>query len=78
MLFRSDRGYPVAIDPAPVKITWDEIRAKRNDLLKNSDWFDLPNSPAKNKDKWLAYRQALRDIPETFKNPEDVVWPENP
>ncbi|WP_132982677.1 phage tail assembly chaperone [Vibrio crassostreae] len=24
------------------------------------------------------YRQALRDIPQTFTNPEDVVWPQKP
>ena len=22
------------------------------------------------------YRQALRDIPQTYSNPEDVVWPQ--
>lgn len=24
------------------------------------------------------YRQALRDIPQTYTNPEDVVWPQKP
>ncbi|XNS87586.1 phage tail assembly chaperone [Vibrio cyclitrophicus] len=24
------------------------------------------------------YRQALRDIPQTYSNPEDVVWPQKP
>ncbi|MGC3834992.1 phage tail assembly chaperone [Moritella viscosa] len=24
------------------------------------------------------YRQALRDIPQTFNNPDDVVWPTKP
>jgi Phage tail assembly chaperone protein len=27
---------------------------------------------------WSAYRQALRDIPQDFDNPEDVVFPEVP
>jgi len=25
-----------------------------------------------------AYRQSLRDLPQTFANPEDVVWPTKP
>ena len=26
---------------------------------------------------WNVYRQKLRDIPQDFKNPEDVKWPKN-
>lgn len=39
---------------------------------------DLPNSPVKNKEAWLTYRQALRDLPQNFSAPEEVVWPEPP
>jgi hypothetical protein len=64
--------------PEKPKLTWEQIRAQRDSLLTASDWTDLPNSPVKNKEAWLAYRQSLRDLPSTFKTPEEVVWPEKP
>lgn len=63
------------VPPAP---TWEQIRSQRDSLLTASDWTDLPNSPVKNKGAWLAYRQSLRDFPQIFKTPEEVVWPEKP
>jgi hypothetical protein len=27
---------------------------------------------------WLDYRQALRDLPQTFSNPDEIVWPTKP
>lgn len=53
-----------------------EIRAKRNQLLSETDWrfrSDLTPSQA-----WIDYCQALRDITaqETF--PHSVVWPAEP
>jgi hypothetical protein len=50
-------------------------RSKRNNLLKESDWTQLPNNPltAEKQEEWNVYRQKLRDIPETtpyiFPNP---------
>jgi len=61
--------------PAP---TWEQIRAQRDVLLAASDWSALPDVTLANKQAWLDYRQALRDIPNTFSNPEDVVWPAKP
>jgi hypothetical protein len=65
-------------EPQPEPITWDTIRAQRDGMLYMSDWTDLPNSPVNNKEAWLNYRQALRDITKTFSQPEDVVWPTKP
>ena len=73
-----ENGYPIAIVPPAVPLTWDQIRSQRDGFLAASDWTDLPNSPVKNKGAWLAYRQALRDLPITFSTPEEVVWPEKP
>lgn len=62
--------------PAP---TWDTIRQKRDELIKNSDWIFLPDAnPKPSKEAWLTYRQALRDLPQTFSTPEEVVWPDKP
>lgn len=73
-----DAGYPMDILPEPIVLTWEDIKKQRNFLLKDTDWIDLPNSPIKNKQKWLEYRQMLRDIPQKFKSPNDVVWPATP
>lgn len=40
---------------------WDQVRLWRNAELAQSDWTQLPDSPA-DKTAWAAYRQALRDI----------------
>lgn len=63
------------VPPAP---TWEEIRAKRNQLLQESDWVGLRDVTLSNEQAWLNYRQALRDIPSTFTSPETVVWPQKP
>ena len=43
-------------------------RSKRNNLLKESDWTQLPNNPltAEKQEEWNVYRQKLRDIPKTI------------
>jgi hypothetical protein len=62
--------------PAP---TWEQIRAQRDSLLKETDWIGVSDAqPKPNKDAWLNYRQALRDITKIFSQPEDVVWPTKP
>jgi hypothetical protein len=58
--------------------TWEDIRAIRNGLLKETDWTDLPSTPLRNKQAWVDYRQDLRDITETFRTPNEVVWPKRP
>jgi hypothetical protein len=56
---------------------WDELRDTRNLLLTNSDFTQLNDSP-KDKSKWESYRKALRDLPETYPNADDVIWPTEP
>lgn len=58
-------------------ITWNNIRAKRNKLLKNSDHKVMPDYPS-DKEAWGTYRQALRDITKTFTDPNEVIWPTEP
>ena len=55
---------------------WAAVRLLRNQLLWDSDWVVLPDSPMSKSETWKTYRQALRDIPQTYKRPADVVWPE--
>jgi hypothetical protein len=53
-----------------------EIRAKRRQLLAESDWTQLGDSSA-NKSGWAAYRQALRDITKQA-DLRNIIWPEPP
>ena len=55
-----------------------KIRAQRNQLLKESDWVMFSDVNVTNKQAWLNYRQALRDVPQNFTNFEDVIWPTKP
>ena len=52
------------------------LREERNQRLANTDWWassDLTMTAAQ-----TAYRQALRDITDTYTSLDDVVWPEVP
>ena len=57
------------------------IRCKRNALLNESDKIvSVPDYPIDNekKQKWIRYRQELRDITLQPFFPNEVVWPEKP
>lgn len=74
-----EKGFPIAIVPPVIPPTWEEIRSKRNGLLKNSDWAVAGDAtPKPSKESWITYRQALRDVPSSFATPEEVVWPTAP
>jgi hypothetical protein len=45
-------------------------------LLKSTDWWGVSDRTMSAEE--TAYRQSLRDLPQTFANPEDVVWPTKP
>lgn len=59
-------------------LTWEQIRFQRNYLLSNTDWIFAPDVTLKNREVWLTYRQTLRDIPNNFSTPAEVIWPEKP
>ena len=52
------------------------LRNKRNTMLAESDW--MANSDVTMSEEWRTYRQALRDITDTYSSLEDVVWPTPP
>jgi hypothetical protein len=54
------------------------IRNERNALLVETDWVSGEDVPQAIKDTWFPYRQALRDITNTYSTLDDVVWPEKP
>ena len=55
----------------------NSLRGYRNGLLAETDWMANSDSPAMT-DEWKTYRQALRDITNTYKNEREVVWPTPP
>ena len=82
----------VSTTPADFGVTWAEVTAKmtalgtekplnelrqeRNRKIAETDWWassDLTMSAER-----TAYRQALRDITNTYSSLNDVVWPTKP
>ena len=55
----------------------ESVRSQRTQLLKDSDWTQLPDAPV-DRAAWAAYRQALRDIPSQAGFPWDIQWPVEP
>jgi hypothetical protein len=53
-------------------------KAWRNRQLAASDWTQLSDINLSNKQEWIIYRQALRDLP--AQNPDPKLWvlPEAP
>jgi len=59
---------------------WGQVRAERDRLLAASDWSQMPDNAldAPTIAAWAAYRQELRDVPQTQDDPDSIVWPEAP
>ena len=55
---------------------WKAIREKRNQLLAEADYLALSDNTMSA--EMTAYRQALRDLPASTSNPDDVVFPSKP
>ena len=68
-----DAAWPAVHDA----VAWDAIRVERDRLLAASDWTQVSDAPV-DAAAWASYRQQLRDIPQDFATPDDVVWPEVP
>ena len=54
-----------------------EVRWKRDILLLESDWTQLPDAPV-DREAWATYRQALRDFPETWTAGPEADFPDTP
>ncbi len=53
-----------------------ELRAERDRLIAETDWW--ASSDLTMTDAQTEYRQALRDIPDTFSTLDTVIWPDKP
>lgn len=53
-----------------------DLRLERNAKLAETDHYGLSDQTMT--DAMTNYRQALRDITDTYSSLDDVVWPEKP
>ena len=53
------------------------IRNTRDQLLKDTDWTQIPDSTA-NSSAYAVYRTALRDIPQNMGNADPRTWDDYP
>ena len=56
------------------------LRLERDEKLAETDWVTVraTDTGTPVSDEWNTYRQALRDITDTYSSLEDVVWPVKP
>jgi hypothetical protein len=72
--FRMWRARPTAAG------VWAIVRAERDKRLADCDWIVTKSAEAgvAVPTAWQAYRQALRDVPETNTDPTNITWPTPP
>lgn len=73
MKFIFSESYPDATNEQK----WEQIRLWRNIELSQTDWTQLSDAPGDTV-AWANYRQALRDLPESSSNPDDIQLPVKP
>lgn len=69
------------IEQEPTVITWDQVRSYRDELLLAANNFYNFDCPEEMLTAWQTYKQELRDIPDTYKDLEDlrlIQWPQQP
>ena len=54
------------------------LRTERNKKLAETDWTQSRDVTLTNDADWATYRQALRDITDTYSDLDSVVWPTKP
>ena len=58
--------------------TKEDVLIERAEVLRNTDWTQLPDVPEETRDKYKEYRRQLRDITNSYQNLAEVVWPTEP
>lgn len=56
---------------------WERLRMRRGHLLAACDFRMVTDAPWDTA-PWAAYRQQLRDLPDTTTDPRLAVWPTPP
>lgn len=60
--------------------SFKELRQERNRRLAEVDWVFSTDYQMEDGERsvWVAYRQALRDLPSVTEDPTNPVWPTKP
>ena len=74
MIFDGDQ----VIDSGSHEFDWHQIRSKRDQELKATDWRAVKDRTMSQ--SWKDYRQALRDLPQDHASANDAAdnWPQPP
>ena len=59
------------------EIVWARLRYRRDQLLAACDFRVVADAPW-DQAPWVAYREALRDLPDATTDPRVAVWPVKP
>jgi len=63
-------------------LEWEmqQLKDARTMFLKDTDWIVTKSIETGEPipEEWKKYRQALRDITDTYKSLDEVVWPLKP
>tara|TARA_B110000261_G_scaffold76439_1_gene88365 strand:- start:25 stop:345 length:321 start_codon:yes stop_codon:yes gene_type:complete len=64
----TDEEFKLKYDEIEKDYSINKLRDERNILLAESDWTQVLDVSLSNMDEWKAYRQVLRDLPQTQPN----------
>jgi len=67
-------------EPLPLAQVKETMQARRTNLLAQSDWIVVVAYERQESvpQEWVAYRQALRDVPAQQDFPYEILWPNKP
>jgi len=68
---------PCKLEVLPLEQAEHNVRARRSDLLADTDWTQVADAPV-DQAAWATYRQALRDVTAQEGFPHSVAWPTKP
>lgn len=77
----ADQGWFEVGEETPTPLTAEEVNVTIKQMLNNTAWavaVDNTTITRSQRADWMAFRQALRDIPLQAGFPTNVVWPSEP
>jgi hypothetical protein len=77
----ADQGWVEVGEETSPPLTADEANATIAQILKNTAWAVASDDTTITRGQradWIAFRQALRDIPLQSGFPTNIVWPAEP
>lgn len=64
---------------AVIASRWAEVKALRTaKLIEADNLVNIAQDNGIDETPFRQYRQALRDVPQTYSDPEKVIWPTKP